>query len=131
MQKLSFKSLWLKLEDWRLRQHFKRVETILRSRDVSHLPDYLQKAREQQLENLHHYAQRSIFPRNDGRFLYTPCFIDRDGRECAVAHLVMQTEQSPLAHQIALNANYAYVPQMRFPELDDWLAQSGLTEEEL
>jgi hypothetical protein len=131
MSRATWTNFWLKLEDWRLRQHFKRVEAILSRRDVSHLPDTLQKAREKQLEQLRQYAEQAVFPRNDGRFIYSPCFIDHAGRECAVAHLLMQSEQEALAQTIALNANYAYVPQMRFPELDDWAAQSGLTQDEL
>jgi hypothetical protein len=123
--------LWLKLDDWRVRQHFKRVEAILRSRDVSHLPASLQRARGDYLDQLHAYAARGVFPRNHECPIYAPCFIDRDGRECAVAHLVMFSGHTELAYNIAAVANYAYVPQMIFPELDEWAAQTGLSREEL
>jgi hypothetical protein len=43
----------------------------------------------------------------------------------------MMSGQAELAHHIADVANYAYVPQMTFPELDDWAAEAGLTHEEL
>jgi len=124
-------SLQKKLENWRLRQHFKRVESILRKRDTSYLSPALQQAREQYLDRLHAYAERGIFPRNYERLPYSPCFIDRDGRECAVAHLVMVAGHTELANDIAVAANYAYVPQMLFPELDNWAAESGFTKEEL
>lgn len=131
MPPLHLTTLQLKLDDWRVRQHFKRVERILRDRDVSHLPPALQQAREQHLNRLHAYAARSIFPRNHERPVYAPCFIDRDGRECAVAHLMMTSGHSDAAHIIASVANYAYVPQMAFAELDDWAAQTGFTSDEL
>jgi hypothetical protein len=124
-------SLQQKLENWRLRQHFKRVEAILRKRDVSHLTSTLQQARERYLDYLHAYAERGIFPRNYEQLPYAPCFVDRDGRECAVAHLVMVAGQTKLANDIASAANYAYVPQMAFPELETWAAESGFTKEEL
>jgi hypothetical protein len=131
MAQAHWTNYWLKLEDWRLRQHFKRVENILRKQDTSHLPEALQKARESQLETLHRYAQRSIFPRNHSEKSYTPCFIDREGRECAVAHLLMQSEQNELVQTIVQKANYAYVPEMKFPELEQWADESGLTKEEV
>jgi hypothetical protein len=131
MTQAGWNNYWLKMEDWRLRQHFKRVENILRKRDTSHLPEALQKAREAQLESLHRYAERSIFPRNHSKKSYTPCFIDREGRECAVAHLLMQSEQNELVQTIVQKANYAYVPQMNFPELEQWADESGLTKEEV
>jgi hypothetical protein len=131
MSQFSLRDRLLRLEDWRLRQHFKRVEQNLRSRDVSHLSPALQQAREHYLDRLHRYAARGIFPRNYERPVYSPCFIDRDGRECAVAHLVMVSGHADLANHVANVANYAYVPQMTFPELDDWTSQAGLTREEL
>jgi hypothetical protein len=131
MTQARWKNYWLKLEDWRLRQHFKRVEKILRKQDTSHFPEALQKARESQIETLHCYAERAIFPRNHSEKSYTPCFIDKDGRECAVAHLLMKSEQNELVQAIVQNANYAYVPQMKFPELEQWADESGLTTEEV
>ncbi len=131
MSQVSFGSLRLRLDDWRVSQHFKRVEATLRAQDVSHLSPRLQLARKAYLDWLHDYATRGVFPRNYERPGCSPCFIDRDGRECAVAHLVMVSGQTALAYKIAEVANYAYVPEMTFPELDNWAAQSGLRSEEL
>lgn len=121
----------LRIDDWRVRQHFKRVETILRDRDVSHLPPHLQRSREHYLDVLHDYAARGVFPRNHERAGIAPCFIDLDRRECAVAHLIIRSGQSELAHKLAIEANYATIPQMTFPELDSWGAEVGLSREEL
>src|SRR4051812_21795891 len=104
-------TLFLKLDDWRVRQHFKRVEGVIRTQDVSHLPATLQKAREQHLARLHSYVMRGIFPRNY-EHRYAPCFIDRDNRECAVAHFMICSGQAEAANKIATISNYAYVPQM-------------------
>lgn len=123
--------LWRKLDDWRVSWHFKRVESILRAQDVSQLAPSLQRARERHLDQLHAYAVRGIFPRNYEQANYAPCFIDRDGRECAVAHLVMASGHAAMAETVAAVANYAYVPQMEFPELDKWAAESGLNRKEL
>jgi hypothetical protein len=120
-----------KIDDWRVRHHFKQVESTLRAWDVSHLSLSVQKAREHQLDLLQAYAARGVFPGNYKHPGYAPCFIDRDGRECAVAHLLMFSGHSKLAYDIAVVANDAYVPQMTIPELDDWAAQAGLSREEL
>ena len=73
-----------------------------------------------------------MFPRNQARpHRYNPCFIDRDRRECAVAHLVIASGQAAVACRIAQEANDAYIAEMQFPELDAWAAQAGLTREEL
>jgi hypothetical protein len=123
--------LRLKLEDWRLRQHFKHVEHTLRSRDTRHLSPALRQARERYLDQLHMYARRGIFPRNHERPVYAPCFIDQNGCECAVAHLMMVSGHTDTARKIAAIANYDYVPQMTFSELDKWAAQTGLSGDEL
>jgi hypothetical protein len=124
-------NLWLNLENWRLHRHFETVLKILRAQDISHLPLHLQKARKLHIERLEAYAHRGIFPRNQESIAYTPCFIDHEGRECAVAHLLLQSEQSQLANKISAIANTAYVPQMQFPELEAWAADAGLSKEEL
>ncbi len=131
MSQSFFTRILLALDDWRVRQHFKRVERLLRARDVSHLPNALQAARVRQLDELHRYATRGVFPRNHEQKGYAPCFIDRDGRECAVAHLVMADGGIATAYRIADITNYAYVPEMKFLELDVWAADTGLTREEL
>jgi len=126
-----FAQMLLMFDDWRVRQHFTQVERLLRARDVSHLPNALQAARTRHLDELHRYATRGIFPRNHQQEGYAPCFIDRDGRECAVAHLVMADGGIATAYRIADLTNDAYVPEMNFLALDVWAANSGLSREEM
>jgi hypothetical protein len=121
----------LRLDDWRVRQHFKYVEQRLRARDVSDLPNVLQASRSRHLDELHRYAIRGVFPRNHERGRYAPCFIDGSGRECAVAHLVMADGFLATAHKVADATNFAYVPDIHLSELDEWAGQSGFTTEEL
>ncbi|MEZ4668124.1 MAG: hypothetical protein R3E39_09425 [Anaerolineae bacterium] len=131
MSQSMVNALRLKLEDWRIRQHFKRVEGILRSKDVNHLSPALQATRKKHLDHLHVYATRGIFPRNYEKPDYAPCFIDRDGHECAVAYLLIQSGQMQAAQNISVAANYAYVPEMSFPVLDEWAKETGLSKKEL
>jgi hypothetical protein len=126
-----WKSFLFWLDDQRLRLHFRRVERALRSRDVSHLPQHFQSNRAQNLDQLHSYVIRGIFPRNHDHSGWMPYFIDRDGRECAVAHLVIQSGHRETAQHIARTANNAYLLDMNFPELDSWAGESGLTKNEL
>ena len=119
------------IDDWRVRQHFNRVETILRAQDVRHLSYSLQVARERCLNWLHDYAACGVFPRNHECPGCSPCFIDRDGRECAVAHLMMRSGYAETAYKVASAANYASVSQINIAELDSWGMQVGLSREEL
>jgi hypothetical protein len=120
-----------KIDDWRVSLHLRHVEVTLRGVDVSHLTPPLQQARERHLDSLHSYAARGVFPRNYEHPGYAPCFIDRNGRECAVAHLLICSGDAKIAHNIAVVANDAYVRQMTIRELDEWAAQAGLSREEL
>ena len=116
----------------RIRRRFARVEHVLRARDLSLLGPELRQARSRNLDQLHAYWLKARFPRNyDHPERHTPCFIDRDGRVCAVAHLLIESGQVDLARKIVVNANDARVGQMKFPELNAWAAESGLSAEEL
>jgi hypothetical protein len=125
-------SLLLRLDDERLRQHFRRTERELRGRDVRAWPAAVQRARARALDHLHEYVARGVFPRNhERRHHYQPCFIDRDERACAVAYLLIQSGQEPLARKVAADFNFARIADMTAPELDDWAAQAGFTRAEL
>jgi WD40 repeat protein len=115
----------------RIQQHLQAVEQQLRAKQPVLPPDQLEE-RARNLDRLHEYWVQGEFPRN-----YThpqqqsPCFIDPDGRSCAVARLLLATGNDALAHQIAAVANHALLPEMSFPQLNTWVAQSGLTLDEL
>src|SRR5690606_13938477 len=85
-------------EALRIATHLRYVEDLLRARDVRDLPEALQDERRANLERLHRYRLAGVFPRNfDHSEARRPCFIDRDGRLCAVGHLVAQSAGSELA----------------------------------
>ncbi len=121
-----------KLDDLRLRRHLKQVEKHLRAREVSHLSNRQQTARQLQLDGLAQYWKSGAFPRNfDFPTQQVPYFIDSSGRVYAVSHLLMSSGQAKLARQLALTANNAYIEDVKSSELDEWTSESGLTREEL
>ena len=126
----------LKIDDLRIRRHLSRTEQHLRSVDTHALPEPLRIRRLQHLNRLHTYWRSGRFPRHHeslllAQGLYSPRFIDRDGRLCAVADLLINSGHGTLAHQIAATANLSLIRDMNFPELNAWVDQSGLTLDEL
>ncbi len=115
----------------RIQQHLQAVEQRLRDKQPSLPPNQL-KERYRNLDRLHEYWVQGEFPHNVTHpHQPIPCFIDPDGRSCAVAHLLFTTGNASLARQIAAVANNALLPAMSFPKLNDWVARSGLTLDEL
>ena len=118
-------------EDLRIAIHLAYAESLLRSRDVSHLPTHLQRARQHNLNLLREYHLRGEFPRNYDVPNRRPCFIDRDGRICAVGYLVEQTAGRDAAEGIKSLYKYAYISEMGGADVDEWIAHSGFTPEEV
>jgi hypothetical protein len=115
----------------RLQRRFARIEKTLRARNCSHLSPELQARRAQTLDNLHAYAKRGIFPRNfEYPNQHRPVFIDPGGRTCAVAQLMIDSGAAGQAAMISNQANFAYIREMSFPELDDWVNENGLSRDE-
>jgi len=118
-------------EDQRIQTHLEYVENLLRSRDVSTLSNELKERRSMMLDLLHEYWTLGFFPRNydfvDKRI---PCFIDRDGRICAVGYLIEQTAGRNVAEEINSLHKYEYLSAMNDQRIDDWVLTSGLTKEE-
>jgi hypothetical protein len=72
-----------------------------------------------------------VFPRNyDFPGERRPCFIDRNGRLCAVGYLVAETAGRPVAERINAAHQYDLIADMRTPALAKWVQQSGLTKAE-
>lgn len=118
-------------EALRIETHLAYVEKKLRSRNVTHLPEHLQKKRQQLLELLEEYRDAGRFPKNyDYPSERRPCFIDRDGAICAVGYLIEQTAGRAVAERINTRHQYDYIQDMEMPEVKEWIQQSGLTEEE-
>jgi hypothetical protein len=114
----------------RIQAHLEQVEEELRSRDVSHLSPELRAERARNLDRLHAYRKAGEFPRNTHVAWRQPVFLDRDGHACAVAHLMIESGWQAEADAIAERENLAYLPDMKSPEVAQWVAQSGLTAEE-
>jgi hypothetical protein len=108
------------------------LETLLRSRDVGNWPEELRAERARNLDRLRDYRLRGIYPANyDHPEAQKPCFIDRDGHICAVGYLVEQSAGRELAEKINSRYQYATVAEMHMPEIDRWIAGSGLTPAEV
>jgi hypothetical protein len=119
-------------ERHRLEAHFARALSIVEARDTSMLDTSLREARAKNLERLRAYRARGLFPRNTdfprGR---APYFVDRGGRACAVAHLVLADGRADVVHAVARAENNAYLRSMKTPALLEWASASGLMVEEL
>ncbi len=111
--------------------HLQQTEILLRSRDVSNLSPALKKQRAKNLDILHSYWQRGLFPVNDLHEGRQPYFIDKYKSYCAVGYLIQQTGADDVAKEIAATQNYSYLEDITHPKLMNWVAHSGLSLEEL
>jgi hypothetical protein len=118
-------------EHARIRAHLAYVEQRLRGVDVAHLSATQRAQRTRVLDLLRDYWMAGIFPRNyDHKGERRPCFIDRDGRICAVGYLVEQTAGRAAAEAINQKHQYQDLLAMNDPALDEWVAGSGLSKVE-
>ncbi len=118
-------------EDIRIHTHLEYVENQLRHADVSGLSADQQHNRQHLLALLRDYRERGIYPRNyDFPDERKPCFIDKDGRICAVGYLIEQTAGRKTAEAINRAYQYETIMEMNDPLVDNWIASSGLTKEE-
>ncbi|MDO7847734.1 hypothetical protein Q5H92_15295 [Hymenobacter sp. M29] len=115
-------------DDARVQAHLAYAEEELRQHSTAGLSPALVQRRGQLLDLLHRYWVAGVFPRNydhpEGR---RPCFIDRDGRLCAVGYLVAETAGRSAAERINRAHQYDLIADMRTPVLADWVKTSGLT----
>lgn len=115
-----------------VRERLDYITDLLDSRDVSDWPAELRAARATNIELLRDYRERGAFPINyDYPNTQLPCFYDRDGNLCAVANLIAQSDGIEMVEKINAQYKYATVSQMEMPELDAWIARSGLTRAEV
>ncbi|MBI1221530.1 MAG: hypothetical protein GC180_02910 [Bacteroidetes bacterium] len=116
----------------RVQTHLEYVEKLLRAKDISHLSPELKKRRLVSLDALKEYARAGVFPHNnDYPNVYRPCFIDDEGRICAVGYLVEQSAGREMAETINEQAQYELIENIHLVELDHWIDQSGFRKEEL
>lgn len=118
-------------EVFRIQLHLAYVEEQLRSKNVSELNPTQQQNRARLLDLLHAYWTAGVFPHNTQYPLERrPCFIDQEGRLCAVGFLLAMTEGIDAANDINSRNQYAYVMDMNEPALLQWAEEYGLTVEE-
>lgn len=115
----------------RIKTHLAYVEKLLRKKDVSNLTLELQAKRRHLLDLLNDYWTTGIFPRNyDYAEKRVPCFIDKDGKICAIGYLIEQTEDRQFAEQINNRYKYDKISAINDHSVDSWVAKNGLTKEE-
>src|SRR6266699_3261837 len=119
-------------ETARIRAHLDSAERELRAKDVSSLTPAQRAARLRNLDRLHEYWVRGVFPQNtDFPGERVPYFIDRYGTRCAMAYLIEQAGSGDFVARVAATNNNARVQEMKNdPELGAWLWKNGITLEE-
>src|SRR2546426_9864662 len=115
-------------EQARIRAHLDSVERELRAKDVSLLAPGQREARLRNLDVLHGYWVRDVFPQNtDFPGQRVPYFIDRFGTRCAMAYVIEQSDGGDLVTRVAATHNNERILELKHdPELVAWLADNGL-----
>ena len=111
--------------------HLILVEKILRARPVNHLTRSQKENRISYLNILKSYWKIGIVPANDYAPGTFPIFIDRKGVHCAVGYLLQQGGFEYIARKINNQQKFAYIQQIKVPELVHWQQESGFTQDEL
>lgn len=112
--------------------HLFCAEIELRLAPTDALPRDQRAARGRCLDALCAYRRAGAFPRNAHELTRAaPCFIDADGRRCAVASLLDVTGRPELALGVARTSNTARVREMDRAPLAAWAGEMGLTIDEL
>ncbi len=118
-------------ETARIRTHLATVERELRANDASSLTLAQRAARARNLDVLHEYWVRGIFPRNtDFPGERVPYFIDRYGTRCAMAYLIEQSGHGggDFVARVAATHNNARIWELQNDQaLVTWLDQNGMT----
>ena len=116
-------------ETARIRARLAAVERDLRAKDVSARPPGERLARSRNLDILHEYWVRGVFPKNTSvPGARVPYFIDRYGTRCAMAYLIEQSGRGDLVARVAATNNNARIRDLKAdPELVAWLRENGLT----
>jgi hypothetical protein len=118
-------------EQLRIRTHLSYTEQILRETSITNLAPVQRANRNAVLDMLHEYWLAGIFPVNrDHPGERRPCFIDADGKICAVGYLVQQTKGRAVAEMINQKHQYDFLLDMNEPAIEAWAQEYGLTLEE-
>lgn len=100
----------MRLEQFRVKNHLSVVEKELRRRNVDHLAPELQQERAKNINHLHDYWTKGLFPKNlDFAGKRVPYFKDAFGTPCAMAYLIEQSANQNLVNTVAESNNYVYI----------------------
>lgn len=111
--------------------HLSETEKLLRTRDVSNLSPALKAQRAKNLDVLHQYMLAGVFPTNTRHQERQPYFIDDKDVHCAVGYLMKESGAEDVARDINRMQNYSFLADINHKKLMSWVAQSGLTFDEL
>lgn len=112
--------------------HLAYAEKFLRGTSEKQLTVSQMRNRELVLDLLSTYYKQGIFPANyEFPGVRRPCFIDADGRVCAVGYLIEQTAGIEAAEKINELHQHDYVMDMQDELLSDWMNEFGFTKHEL
>ena len=111
--------------------HLQETEKLLRKRKASGLSATQQQHRLANLNTLHNYWVKGIFPINDKHQNRQPYFIDKYNNYCAVGYLMQQSGGDAIARDIHETQNYSYLADINHPLLKGWANESGLSLDEL
>lgn len=111
----------------RITTHLQYVEQHLLRNTPNGLSRTQRVNRRKVIRLLREYWQAGVFPVNKKYQHNRPCFIDADGRLCAVGYLVAKTAGLHIAEAINRDYQYAYINEMELEVLDSWMAAQGLT----
>jgi hypothetical protein len=115
----------------RIQTHLMFVEQMLRNKNVTGLTKKQKRNREKALDLLHEYWLNGVFPSNyDYSEERKPCFIDKDGKICAVGYLVAKTAGRNVAEKINAKHQYEYIKEMNEKIVAGWAKEYGLSLEE-
>ena len=115
----------------RIQTHLQFVENKLRNETPLNLTKKQKRKRKQVLDLLHEYGVAGTFPSNhDYPGERKPCFIDRDGKICAVGYLIEKTEGRNVAEKINAAHQYKLIKEMNDEIVITWAKENGLTLEE-
>lgn len=132
VQKFGFEPSTTTDDQVRIQTHLSYVERVLKKKNTAHLNKEQRKSRKHLINLLREYWQAGIFPKNKDHLERRPCFIDNEGNICAVGYLVEQTAGRRAAAKINKSFKYATIDEMGLSSLlEQWIAESGLSKEEV
>lgn len=115
-----------------IQSRLSRVIQWLRANTDSKADAGLLKARATAIANLEEYRAGGFFPMNEQHTAWwAPSFIDSRGAICAVGYLIERTAGRGTAEYINTRYHANTIQQINDPVLTEWIANSGLTYQEV